>query len=147
MRYWKWWLLFCELEDDISVKTEKAGLGSLWRLRVCVRWLQKRKRNGEGPVCFLEEKGGLVLGEGESFDGFGREPAEGFLVFCLFSKARGSSREDEMAQGKRSQLRGIWFFLSREGASRPSMEKIRLFRVLFSFFFFSPLFEIGRAHV
>jgi hypothetical protein len=20
----KWWLLFCELEDDISVKTEKA---------------------------------------------------------------------------------------------------------------------------
>lgn len=89
MRYWKWWLLFCELEDDISVKTEKAGLGSLWRLRVCVRWLQKRKRNGEGPVCFLEEKGGLVLGEGESFDGFGREPAEGFLVFLPFFKGKG----------------------------------------------------------
>jgi hypothetical protein len=24
VRYGKWWLLFCELEDDISVKTKKA---------------------------------------------------------------------------------------------------------------------------
>uniref|UniRef100_A0A6M2EIJ8 Uncharacterized protein n=1 Tax=Populus davidiana TaxID=266767 RepID=A0A6M2EIJ8_9ROSI len=51
-------------------------------------------------------EGRLVEGEaaGESFNGFGREPAEGSLIFAFISKARDGSREGEMAQGRRSWL-------------------------------------------
>lgn len=51
-------------------------------------------------------EGRPVQGEaaGESFNGFGREPAEGSLIFAFISKARDGSREGEMAQGRRSWL-------------------------------------------
>lgn len=70
--------MFCELEVDRPVKMEKAGLGSLWGLRVCVRRLsEEENQNGGGPVCFFsEEKGGGCI-----TDGFFR-----FSFFFFFSQ-------------------------------------------------------------